>query len=559
MKIAKYILISLSLSVGCLLSYAQLISDQHQINFLRRLQLDNRYNPSKSFLERTMLIEHDSFPAEAIMYSVADPIKFKKNDSSIKLGVLPLYHWSVYNTHYPITINDGEFVPSAGYQSMFSSGISARKNNWVLQIKPSLVFAENKDFETFQTNHADVTWRDYYQWVNRIDLPERFGYKPLTKVFAGQSFLRYNFSKINLGISTENLWWGPGYYQSLMMTNNAPGFLHFNFQSDKPIQTSFGSFEFQAISGKLQNSGYSPIEPRRVYDGQFLYQTRGNLTRIITGGMLSIQPKVIPGLFMGFSKVAYMYLNDAKSPFDFMPLFGMYGWNLTGAEKGNKKKMMGSMFFRYFMKNEKAEAYAEFGRNDKTMNPLFLLGSEPQPTGFVAGFRKLISLRKKSNLEFGIEFTQLGFNDRNLIRDVRSWYLDDTIRHGYTNRGEVIGSGLGPGGNSQLFEAAWNNGMNRISLQVERRIHNNDFYYYTFERIKDFRRHWTDLITTLRIDRQYKNFLYGGSITAMRTLNYQWWYIEYEPVVSGFTYFRNGLDFLTLQGQLYLHYRFNLK
>jgi hypothetical protein len=193
------------------------------------------------------------------------------------------------------------------------------------------------------------------------------------------------------------------------------------------------------------------------------------------------------------------------------------------------------------------------------MNPLFLLGSDPHPTGFVAGFRKLVSLRNQSNLEFGIEFTQLGFNDKQLIRDVKSWYLDDTVRHGYTNRGQIIGSGIGPGGNSQLFEVAWNKGMNRISLQLERRIHNNDFFYYTFERIKDYRRHWADIIATLSINRTYKNFMYGGSINTLRTLNYQWWYIERDPVITWQNYFQNGLDYLTLQGQLYLYYRFNLK
>jgi len=538
---------------------AQLISDQNQLQFLRRLQLNGEYNQQKSFLQRTTYVEHDSFPPESITYSTGDKLTVKKIDTSFTLKLLPLYHWGVYNTHHPITINDGEMLPAAGYQSMVTTGIHVSKNNWSFQFKPSLVFTENRDFETFQTNHVDITWRDYYQWINRIDLPERFGYKPMTRFYPGQSYARYHFKKTNIGLSTENLWWGPGYYQSLLMTNNAPGFLHVNYQTNKPIETNFGSFEFQAISGKLQNSGFPPIEERRVADGQFLYQQRMNKTRILTGGMLSIQPKAVPGLFLGFSKVAYMYLEDAKSPLDFMPLFGLYGWDVTKAEKENRKKMMGSIFFRYYMKNEKAEVYAEFGRNDKTMNPLFLLGSEPHPTGFVAGFRKLVALRKKSNLEFGIEFTQLGFNDRQLIRDVKSWYLDDTIRHGYTNRGQIIGSGLGPGGNSQLFEAAWNNGMNRVSLQVERRIHNNDFFYYTFERIKDYRRHWTDLISSLRVDRRYKNFLYGGSITALRTLNYQWWYIEYEPVVSGFTYFRNGLDYITLQGQLYLHYRFNLK
>ena len=559
MKYTSIALICTQIALTAFHLSGQTISDQNQIHYLRRLQLNGQFNANASFNQRSFFNEKDSFPQEVKDFSFGDRLTVKNIDSSIKFRVLPLYHWGTYNTLHPITINDGEMLPANGYQSLFTTGINISKKGWSGQFKPTLLFAENRDFETFLTQFDGIHWRDYYEWVNRIDMPERFGYKPISKAYAGQSYLRYNFKNSSIGISTENLWWGPGYYQSLLMSNNAPGFLHLNFQSNKPIETNFGAVEWQAITGRLEDSGYPPVESRRVYEGQFLYNPRPKGSRIVTGGMLSIHPKAVPGLFIGFTKAAYIYSRDSKSPLDYLPLFGMYGWNMTEAEKQNRKKMMGSIFFRYFMKNEKAEVYAEFGRNDKTMNPLFLLGSEPQPTGFIAGFRKLVSLRNQSNLEFGIEFTQLGFNDKQLIRDVKSWYLDDTVRHGYTNRGQIIGSGLGPGGNSQLFEAAWNNGLNRISIQVERRIHNNDFFYYTFERIKDYRRHWADIIATLSVNRTYKNFMYGGSITTLRTLNYQWWYIERDPVITWQNYFQNGLDYLTLQGQLYLHYRFNLK
>ena len=40
----------------------------------------------------------------------------------------------------------------------------------------------------------------------------------------------------------------------------------------------------------------------------------------------------------------------------------------------------------------------------------------------------------------------------------------------------------------------------------------------------------------------------------MRSLNYQWWYMEYDA-----NYFKNGLDYLTFQGQLYFNYRFDFQ
>ena len=66
--------------------------------------------------------------------------------------------------------------------------------------------------------------------------------------------MKYNTKNISFGISNENLWWGPGIYNSLILTNNAPGFLHFTINTHKPISNKFGNFEWQIIGGNLSNS-----------------------------------------------------------------------------------------------------------------------------------------------------------------------------------------------------------------------------------------------------------------------------------------------------------------
>jgi hypothetical protein len=555
----RAILIYMVLAITALLfsnsSYAQTVTDQQQVLYLRRLQLLGKFNTNYSFQQRNIIAEQTSIPTIIKDFSFGDIIPQKKQDTTNNFfRLLPLNKWDVYNTHHPITINDAEMIPSVGYQTLITTGIFYKKNHWTAQLKPVFQFTENKPYETFYTEFVAQHWHDYYQWINKIDLPERFGSNPINKLNPGQSYLKYNFKNAAIGISTENMWWGPGYYQSLLMTNNAPGFLHLTYESKHPLKTIFGSVEWQVITGLLNNSNIEPLEPRRVFNGQFLYQPKLNEQRIISGATVSFQPKFLEGLHIGFAKTAYLYTTDAKSPLDYLPLFGFYGLKTTAAEKNKRKQIMGSLFFRYQMKNENAEVYAELGRNDKTMSPLFFMDDAAAPTAFVAGFRKMFPLKKETSFELAAEFTQLGFNSVNLINNVQSWYLSDTVRHGYTNNGKVIGSGIGPGSNSQLIELAYNNGIDRISLQLERRIHNNDFFYYTFARILDFRRHWTDAMATVKIDKTYKNFLFGGSVTMMRTLNYQWMYKEYDAI-----WYKNGLDFLTLQGQLYFHYRFNLK
>lgn len=544
---------------------AQTVTDASQQLYNRRQQIAGSFNNSFGFTQRYLLNGQTNFDTTIQNFSFGDIIKHRHsaknslNTPTAILRLLPFSKWDVYNTHHPITINDAEMIPSAGYQTIISTGLYYQSGHITIQCKPAFVFTENKPYETFYTEHNAVHWRDYYQWINRIDMPERFGTKQINRIAPGQSFVKYNFKNSSIGVSTENRWWGPGYYQSLLLSNNAPGFLHAAYESIKPLKTFFGSIEWQAITGVLENSHIEPLEPRRVYFGSNLYIPKPDKQRMFTGLTVSIQPKFLDGLFVGFAKTAYMYTDEAKSPLDYLPIFGMYGINTTQLEKNKRKQMMGSLFVRYLMQKEHAEFYAEFGRNDQTLNPLFLFTNTTTPTAFVAGFRKLFPQKSGANLEFGLELTQLSFNNTDLIFNVESWYLGDSVKQGYTNRGKVIGSGLGPGGNSQLLEIAYNKGINRVALIIERRIHNNDFFYYTFERIKDWRRHWVDAIATLKVDHHYKNFLFGGSFTVMRSNNYQWWYKEYDPVINPSNYYKNGLDFMTVQGQVYFHYRFNVK
>ena len=74
--------------------------------------------------------------------------------------------------------------------------------------------------------------------------------------FMGQSFAKLNFGPITAGYSTENIWWGAGVKNSIIMSNNAPGFGHFTINSNKPIKTRSGTLEFQMVGAKLKHSGF---------------------------------------------------------------------------------------------------------------------------------------------------------------------------------------------------------------------------------------------------------------------------------------------------------------
>jgi len=336
-----------------------------------------------------------------------------------------------------------------------------------------------------------------------------------------------------LGISSENLWWGPGRFNSLVMTNHAPGFIHYTFHSTRPLKTPIGSLEWQWVwGGKLQSSGTLPPETQRAYGDRKLYLPKDSLhDRIFTGGVISWQPKWLKGLFVGFDLASINYKNA-----------------------GLKPAQMGSIFARYVLPEEQAEIYFQYGRSDKMATVSNLL-QDTIPRGYLAGVRKLFPLStKKSNNAFfqlGIEIIQLQVPTYSLILQAKSWYTHPMIRHGFTNRGEVLGAAIGPGGNAQRFDISFLKNKWRVGLELERWLHNADFYYnYNVQTGSlDFNRQWVDLMSSLVWNFPIRNGMIFGQFSAVRSINYQW--KSYIPIpVTAQTYFDDGWDEINLHGRM---------
>jgi hypothetical protein len=185
--------------------------------------------------------------------------------------ILPLTQQQQYNTHHPYSLNDGPMIPARGYQGLVSGGIYARLGWLRIQLQPEFVYAENRNFQGFYREQSDYVWAGYYSVMNYIDLPEKFGNGPYHKIFPGQSSVRLTAGVLSVGISSENLWWGPGIRNSFIMSNTATGFLHLTLNTVRPIGTFLGSFEGQLICGRLEDSGYFPQDTSRTYNGIRLY------------------------------------------------------------------------------------------------------------------------------------------------------------------------------------------------------------------------------------------------------------------------------------------------
>ena len=469
------------------------------------------------------------------------------------IGFLPTQLVQQYNSQLPYDWNNGAMIPARGYQLQASVGVHAQLGRHLeIQLAPEAVLAENRVFEQFSSQLGDKSWAARYRFWNTIDMPDRFGNDHYQKLFPGQSFIRYNTRSLSFGISTQNLWWGPAYRNALIMSSNAPGFLHATINTIRPLHTGIGDFEGQIIAGKLDGSDVLPPRTYSVYNGQFLYQPKNDEWRYLAGMVLTWRPKWTPNLFLGFAKASYLYNSDISNPLDVLPFEGFLGHRRTQAERTGKKASLGSLFMRYIMPNEQAEMYLEYGRKDISMMPWNVLQNAPYRRAFTGGFRKLFDWKNQSHILLAVELTQLQAPDATLIRNPDSWYTHTYVRQGYTQLGRPLGAGIGPGSNSQTLEIAWVKGLKKIGIQFERLRHNGDFYYYAFESIGDFRRNWVDISTTFKADWNYQRFFFSGQLGIIRSLNYQWLVIQLDPR----NYFAPGNEYLNIAAQIGVGYRF---
>jgi hypothetical protein len=84
---------------------AQSVTDQQQVLYLRRLQLDGKFNSEFSFQQRAFFNSSVDLPEIVQQFSFGDKIAVKGLDSNqYQLRILPIQKLDVYNTHHIVTI-----------------------------------------------------------------------------------------------------------------------------------------------------------------------------------------------------------------------------------------------------------------------------------------------------------------------------------------------------------------------------------------------------------------------------------------------------------------------
>lgn len=496
-------------------------------DYLRRQQLLGNFDSTYSFNYRPIIFGENGLKADSSVFdidsyfkTIATPFKGKG-----VIKVLPAEFRLAYDHNFPDSRNDGAMIRARGFQTLVSAGIYAEVGPLSIQLKPEFVWAQNKQYDGFPLwpRHWESTWQVRYNWFNKIDNPERYGEGQYTKILPGQSSIRLNKWGLSLGLSTENIWWGPGRRNSLMMSNNAQGFAHITFNTQRPIKTALGSFEFQFITGRLESSGHLPPGHDVLFRGRYAYIPKEDDWRQLQALTFSYSPRWIKGLTLGVTRWVQQYSENMKESGSYFPIFQNlfrendkeeFGFNI-------QQDQAAGIFGRWIWFDSNAEFYFEWGKNDASINLRDIITDTDHSRAFLIGINKVFKTTNPNKFwQFNYEWTQTSQTESRLARNSSSWYLHGIVRQGYTNNGEVLGSALGPSGNAHYMEVAHVNRLDRIGGSLERYVHNNDFAVTAFP--LDFTRYWVDYNFTGFYEKQFKKLLLSASLMYTYSYNHQW-------------------------------------
>ena len=354
-----------------------------------------------------------------------------------------------------------------------------------------------------------------------------------------------------------------------MMSNHSTGFKHITFNTNRPIKTKVGNFEWQFVTGRLEPSGFTPPQTDRTYAGTLLYVPQGNQTgnyvdwRYFQGYSITYSPKWTPNLSIGLIRWVQFYraLLDGEyfwmegNPGYFPVFSNLFRKNDKMSDIEDQIDQAAGLFFRWIWKDSKAEIYAEFHYNDAKLNIRDLLLDSDHARAATIGLQKIFnSKNEKNNYLFSWEWTQLEQTAGRLLRSAGSWYMHNYVQAGLTNKGEVLGAGIGPGSNSHFFSLSKIKKDSKMGISLEIIDQDNDFLYYAFENIADYRRYWKDYNLHLNFNKKLKNIWVSINLVYNRSLNYQW-----ELEENATTYYQPGRDVDNFHANIKMIYQIPIK
>ena len=352
---------------------------------------------------------------------------------------------AIVNTTFPFGMNQGPIWAGRGLTTATQLGLVAEAGPLTVRLEPVAFRAQNAAFPLFPNGlTGDARLRDPIE-PDHIDLPQRFGWRAYERLDLGNSEVRLDVVGLAVGVSNANEVWGPSITHPLILSANAPGFLHGFVGTGRPIGLPFGIARINARLevGRIEESAESPagdsLRHRGMSGAVFSILPGGPLDGIEVGGTrfyhyqwtgrLSSHDLLFP-LTDFFFKQGHEQIDDPSSP-GYVAAF-----------------QLASLFARWAFPQAGLEVYGEYLRHDAAADARDLLLEPDHQAAFTVGFQRLCRASATRWTVIRAEVVDARTTALNRVRPQARLYQHGQLVQGHTSRGEVLGSVavLGGGG-----------------------------------------------------------------------------------------------------------------
>lgn len=384
----------------------------------------------------------------------------------LQAGLHPVLLRATHNTRLPHGENNQAAWYGKGVNPEWMGGVWLSSDYLTISIQPHVVWQQNKDFlyPRFVFTDSKGGIRYVAEGIgNVIDAPFRFGPDPWWTFDWGYSSVRVHYDKLEAGVSSEPLWWGPAVRYALMMSNNAPGIPHAFVGTREPVRLPWvGHLHFRWIFGYPEESGY--------FDHRF-----AGRKRFINSVNIAWTPSIVPDLTLGLTRTYHQFERDG---FDWDNVTAMFN-PFKKAEEGshsNERNQLLSTYAQLLLPEANAEIYGEFFREDHSYDWRDFLNEPHHNGGWAFGFQKLFHARFADFYRINVEFTNLSISQIQQVRPQDYYYTHAQVRQGHTNRGHILGAAIGPGSNSQFLSLDGYRGDYKAGVFIQRIAENENFH-----------------------------------------------------------------------------------
>jgi hypothetical protein len=365
-------------------------------------------------------------------------------------------------------MNDGAAWAGKGLTSTLMAGLRIETGSLSMSIAPEFVYEQNKVFSIFPgANPGRSTFSSpWHGGIESADLPLRFGNQSNWQLFPGESWIEYHRGALAFGAATDEQWWGPGIRNALVLSNNAAGIPEIYLRTQRPLKTRFGDVELRWILGGLTESLY--------------FDTLStNDTRSLSAAVATLRVAFDTGLTVGVARAVYAPVGSA-SKLRFHAFDVLDRWDQTpdtiGPAPAHPSDQILSLFARWVFPESGFEVYGEWAKLFPPGLREMLIAPQLHQ-GFTLGLQWVNPLGVDRAFRLQAEATMLEQTPPSLRATTPSFYTSRFVPQGYTQRGQVIGAAIGPGGSSQFLAGDYLAHRWRAGLELGRIRWEDEAYY----------------------------------------------------------------------------------